>query len=1436
MLTLNGGIIKEKMNLLTNKQQVYQLAKYLLALGILISGMCMAQVAQAQQEDTFLPFITANGDGQSNPDPEPTALPDEGEDVPILSASDMPIIETDAVSGELQITVPSTPSPTESSMTVLAAGTGPVVTAGAEVTLKYEMVNWNNGRLVESSDSFEAPFSMFVGEGLVPAYLDNVIIGQTEGSKLMVVLGKGTPDLPGALSNNSAYALSVEIVDVYQPELALSAAAAVAEYERIQAMVAIDSASLNNTPTVGLSLGGIIYNDLNRNGVQDSNELGIRNVNVLLYADTDGDNWPDGSHIAKANTGLSGNYLFTALEPGDYVTRISPWYFRGDRALSNFMVCEQALDEETGAPAAAIDPDNDQDGDNNGIEYIAPSTRRGARTLAITLETGSEPTSEDGDADTNLTLDYCVHLGAIDTPVLPNGEPDLQPLAVDDEYVRQVNTSLSANILENDTAGNGPLLIRFLSGDVAPGLTLTPDGDLIGTVTQLGVYVFDYEISDYDGDSSTATVTVTVQSDLFPDAVDDSNAVNAGDPLTMNICINDDMGDGFGALDYISGDVAPGLTLNGCTLSGVPTTGGQFVFTYELTDTDGDTDRATVTIDVNLLPIAVDDSTVGAIGTPFNFDICTNDYFGDGFSAVTFDANALPPGLSQTGCIISGTPTTTGTYPFPYELSDVDGDTDTATVEIEIPALPPNLLPDAIDDYKAIETNLDPAESPVSFTYDICANDYFGDGFASVTQVNGTLPPGTTLNDCILSGGITEGGTFVFDYELTDTNGDSDIATVTIYLNLLPNAVDDPVTTTIVNHLYSNSCGNNLIQNSGFEDGSSYWIGQNTTVYTTQGYEVEGNRYGYIGGNSGNAKLYQEIDNIAPNTTLQLLFAGGSHQPIPYEHSVYIEFYNQNGQLLGTSSIVDVDYDVENPPNRLQDYALSVVTPANTDHIRVVGRATGDTLKLDEMCLEIVGGQSSRDPINIDSLNLVEIVGNGNTRLPNEIILEVGEVFVLEDLLTNPCGVDLRFELIEIHGGPLVWESPQFSLLDLKAADENYAVYKFTTVESGSVTAATPNGIPVTLTDVTIEFLDLDSQGRRDHADAAGYAIDTGSQPISISGTGTAPVTFTRGAAPGSANAPSNSYIIYATDPATSGNDDDWYDEPNTNIRNELRSHVFTLNYDTFETVTYIHTAVGSHSSNLRRDFLMYISGPIGCQTTNPEETYTVIEGEFSIDICRNDFFGDGFQSVEIIAGDLGTDFSLDACTFSGRPTEPGSYTFEYELTDIDGDVDTAFITVNAEAEQRFSPIAIDLSNQGSIERVDGLFDIDITGDGKIETLAEWFAPETGILIDTRVHGDISGHHLFGDMGGTYTDGFEKLAQLDVNHDGRIAGTELNGLAIWTDVNSNAKVDSGEVSTLASHDIVSLSTNHADLVSMATLTDGSTLYMEDLWFMAAVTP
>lgn len=131
---------------------------------------------------------------------------------------------------------------------------------------------------------------------------------------------------------------------------------------------------------------------------------------------------------------------------------------------------------------------------------------------------------------------------------------------------------------------------------------------------------------------------------------------------------------------------------------------------------------------------------------------------------------------------------------------------------------------------------------------------------------------------------------------------------------------------------------------------------------------------------------------------------------------------------------------------------------------------------------------------------------------------------------------------------------------------------------------------------------------------------------------------------------------------------------------------------------------------------------------------------------------------------------------------------------------------------------------------------------------------------------DMGGHRLF--KNGWGLNGYEELADYDLNGDGTLAGDEIDGLALWVD-DGDARVQDGEIQTLLQHNIAEISVNfriefaaghldHFDVTissdyddvyeiygkifdeqlviferSSATTTSGEIILTEDVWFVPA---
>ena len=176
----------------------------------------------------------------------------------------------------------------------------------------------------------------------------------------------------------------------------------------------------------GLSLGDTVFNDSNFNGLRDVGEPGMSNITVeLWYPGADnaiGGSGPNSDlMLTSTTTNAQGLYYFTNLQPGTYFMRV---------------LMPTAQEIIGGNP---VNLDNGVDNDNNAaLQPGGPGTP--AYSPIITLRTGQEPTVDDGDPDTNYTVDFGLFGGmslgnlvwqdSNDNGSRDNGEPGIDGVAV----------------------------------------------------------------------------------------------------------------------------------------------------------------------------------------------------------------------------------------------------------------------------------------------------------------------------------------------------------------------------------------------------------------------------------------------------------------------------------------------------------------------------------------------------------------------------------------------------------------------------------------------------------------------------------------------------------------------------------------------------------------------------------------------------------------------------------------------------------------------------------------------------------------------------------------------------------------------------------------------------------------------------------------------
>ena len=410
------------------------------------------------------------------------------------------------------------------------------------------------------------------------------------------------------------------------------------------------------------------------------------------------------------------------------------------------------------------------------------------------------------------------------------------PNAVDDAYSTNEATQIGPlTVLVNDTDAEGAVTITSVDTTGTDG-SVTNNNDGTVTYNPNGAFedlatgesendTFTYTITDAQGATDTATVTVTVNG-INDAPVGNDDAANVGEDstgATVNVLGNDtDAESQTLAVTAVDTTGTTGtVTNNGTDVTYDPN--GMFeylgdgqtatdVFTYTVTDSQGGTDTATVTITVigdNDDPVAVDDVASTNENTATSpITVLTNDTDAEGAVTVTsVDTTGTTGSVTNNN---DGTVTydpngafedlangETDTDTFTYTITDAQGATDTATVTVTINGV--NDAPVAADDTAGV------GEDSSGATVNVLGNDTDAESQTlAVTAIDTTGTSGTVTNNgtdvTYDPNGMfeylddTETAQDVFTYTVSDSQGGTDTATVTITVsgaNDAPVANDD---------------------------------------------------------------------------------------------------------------------------------------------------------------------------------------------------------------------------------------------------------------------------------------------------------------------------------------------------------------------------------------------------------------------------------------------------------------------------------------------------------------------------------------------------------------------------------------------------------------------------------------------------------------------
>ena len=423
-----------------------------------------------------------------------------------------------------------------------------------------------------------------------------------------------------------------------------------------------DGTNGNNTIDFGLftgiTVGDLVWNDANNNGLKDTAETGVTGVQVDLM-NPGADNAVGGTGL-NADTVLqttstlsSGAYSFKVYTGGRYYTRLTP---PAAYSLSSGTV---------------VSTDNGVNNDNNGSQPGGAGSV--VSSIVFTLTPGGEPGST-GATNTENTIDF----GLRSCPVITITPASLSNALKGTAY----SASFSA------AGGNSPYTWSLATGSTLPtGLALSSAGVLNGTATATpGTYSFTVKVTDASNCAATQAMSLNVVCPVLTLSPTALSSVAQNTAFSQQFTTTG----GTSAYTYTraSGTLPTGVTLSSSgllsgTITGAP---GSYTFVVRSTDANACSLDTAFTWVITCPTITLSPTTVPAATQYAAYSAQTLTASG-GTSPYSWSfAGTMPSGMTlSSGGVLSGTPSSApGTYNINITATDANGCTRASAYSITV--------------------------------------------------------------------------------------------------------------------------------------------------------------------------------------------------------------------------------------------------------------------------------------------------------------------------------------------------------------------------------------------------------------------------------------------------------------------------------------------------------------------------------------------------------------------------------------------------------------------------------------------------------------------------------------------------------------------------------------------------------------------------------
>jgi hypothetical protein len=315
----------------------------------------------------------------------------------------------------------------------------------------------------------------------------------------------------------------------------------------------------------------------------------------------------------------------------------------------------------------------------------------------------------------------------------------------------------------------GTYVIKAASAPLPDGLVLNPNGTITGVpTTEISNVTIIVKVTapGFVDTYITKTISILPANPVieFDDALLTSGQV--GSTYSSSLSAS-----GVSGITFTSDNLPAGLSLSSAgVISGTPTAAGTYMFTVTASAEGVKSTTASVVLNIDevVLPVITFNDALlsaGQVGSGYSATLSAS-----GVTGITFTSSNLPAGLSLNSAgVISGTPTTAGTYMFTVTASAAGAQSAQASFTLSVAQV---VLP--VITFNDVLLTAGQVGSEYSATLS-------ASGATGITFTSDNLPAGLTLSSAgVISGTPTADGTYMFTVTASATGAQSTTASVTL--------------------------------------------------------------------------------------------------------------------------------------------------------------------------------------------------------------------------------------------------------------------------------------------------------------------------------------------------------------------------------------------------------------------------------------------------------------------------------------------------------------------------------------------------------------------------------------------------------------------------------------------------------------------------------